>query len=109
MTFVNVSGETFNTIHVMGPRMFEEIDTVIQNAPFETAVGKSTTVAAGRVRCGRRKSRSPLPFLAAGGQGDFHRGFVSEGSSGLFRRHEPARGCASVRDFPRQGAVAQIN
>ncbi len=35
MTFVNVSGENFNTIHVMDARMFEEIDTVIQNEPLD--------------------------------------------------------------------------
>src|SRR5690606_13120755 len=42
------------------------------------------------------------PFWRQGGREDFHRGFVSEGSPGLFRRHEPARGCASVWGFPRQ-------
>ncbi|MCT8159732.1 DUF1254 domain-containing protein [Pseudoruegeria sp. SHC-113] len=34
MTFVNVSGQEFNTIHVMDERMFEEINTVIQNEPL---------------------------------------------------------------------------
>ncbi|CAK9074761.1 DUF1254 domain-containing protein, partial [Durusdinium trenchii] len=33
MTFVNVSGREFNTIHVMDERMFEEINTVIQSEP----------------------------------------------------------------------------
>ncbi|QJF50613.1 DUF1254 domain-containing protein [Roseobacter ponti] len=34
MTFVNVSGEEFNTIHLMDERMFEEIDNVIQAEPL---------------------------------------------------------------------------
>lgn len=34
MTFVNVSGQEFNTIHVMDERMFEEINTVIQTEPL---------------------------------------------------------------------------
>ncbi|MDW3222807.1 MAG: DUF1254 domain-containing protein [Paracoccaceae bacterium] len=34
MTFVNVSGEEFNTIHVMDERMFEEINTVVQAEPL---------------------------------------------------------------------------
>ncbi len=34
MTFVNVSGEEFNTIHVMDARMFEEINTVVQTEPL---------------------------------------------------------------------------
>ena len=34
MTFVDVSGKTFNTIHVMDEGMFEEINTVIQSEPL---------------------------------------------------------------------------
>jgi hypothetical protein len=34
MTFVNVSGKEFNTIHVMDERMFEEINTVVQSEPL---------------------------------------------------------------------------
>lgn len=33
MTFVNVSGKEFNTIHVMDARMFEEINNVVQAEP----------------------------------------------------------------------------
>jgi hypothetical protein len=33
MTFVNVSGEEFNTIHLMDERMFEEIDNIVQAEP----------------------------------------------------------------------------
>ncbi|MHA3977453.1 DUF1254 domain-containing protein [Halovulum sp. GXIMD14794] len=33
MTFVDVSGKEFNTIHVMDERMFDEINTVIQAEP----------------------------------------------------------------------------
>lgn len=34
MTFVNVSGQEFNTIHLMDERMFEEINNVIQAEPL---------------------------------------------------------------------------
>ena len=34
MTFVNVSGKEFNTIHVMDEGMFEEINTTIQSEPL---------------------------------------------------------------------------
>lgn len=34
MTFVNVSGEEFNTIHLMDERMFEEINTIVQSEPL---------------------------------------------------------------------------
>lgn len=34
MTFVNVSGEELNTIHVMDARMFDEINTVVQAEPL---------------------------------------------------------------------------
>lgn len=34
MTFVNVSGQEFNTIHVMDERMFDEINTVVQSEPL---------------------------------------------------------------------------
>ncbi|WP_243721851.1 DUF1254 domain-containing protein [Meridianimarinicoccus aquatilis] len=34
MTFVDVSGKEFNTIHVMDERMYEEINTVIQSEPL---------------------------------------------------------------------------
>ncbi|EFO32439.1 putative signal peptide protein [Roseibium sp. TrichSKD4] len=35
MTFVNVSGEEFNTIHLMDARMFDEINNVIQSEPLK--------------------------------------------------------------------------
>ena len=35
MTFVNVSGQEFNTIHLMDERMFEEINAVIQAEPLD--------------------------------------------------------------------------
>jgi len=34
MTFVNVSGQEVNTIHVMDERMFDEINTVVQSEPL---------------------------------------------------------------------------
>ncbi|MEQ9692561.1 DUF1254 domain-containing protein [Shimia sp. SDUM112013] len=34
MTFVNVSGKEFNTIHLMDGRMFEEVNNVIQSEPL---------------------------------------------------------------------------
>ena len=34
MTFVNVSGLEFNTIHLMDGRMFDEINTVVQSEPL---------------------------------------------------------------------------
>ncbi len=35
MTFVNVSGQEFNTIHVMDERMYDEINTVVQSEPLQ--------------------------------------------------------------------------
>lgn len=34
MTFINVSGKEFNTIHLMDGRMFEEINNVVQSEPL---------------------------------------------------------------------------
>jgi hypothetical protein len=35
MTFVNVSGKEFNTIHLMDERIFEEINNVVQAEPLD--------------------------------------------------------------------------
>ena len=48
-----------------------------------------------------QKSSTLKPFWLQGGWEDFHRGLVSEGSAGLRRGHEPARGCAPFQHFVR--------
>ena len=55
-----------------------ELKTEYQNAKLE--ISRNGTVAAAQCGRGRLKSRPLLSFRFSGGLGDFHRGFVFEGS-----------------------------
>lgn len=58
MNFVNVSGESFNTIHKMDERIYEEINAAIQNEPAE---GENAEILGSLAAIGIEKGKNFLP------------------------------------------------